>query len=156
MIRGYFQNQQANADAFKDGWLHTGDIAYCAASSKKWYIVDRKKELIKVRGFQVAPLELESVLLSHPRIVDAAVIGVYSNGVYGEEVPRAYVVERSGVPGPKLTAAEVKSYVGSRLAKYKSLDGGIVFLNAIPKNTTGKVVKKLLREQAEKEMSSKL
>ncbi|TVY85924.1 Acyl-CoA ligase, partial [Lachnellula willkommii] len=76
IIRGYFENPKANAESFDaDGFFKTGDIVYCDSQTKKWYVVDRKKELIKVRGFQVAPPELEGVLLGHAQIVDAAVIG---------------------------------------------------------------------------------
>ncbi len=74
---GYFENEKANAESFdSEGFFKTGDIVYCDKKTKKWYVVDRKKELIKVRAFQVAPPELEAVLLSHPHIVDAAVIGI--------------------------------------------------------------------------------
>jgi acyl-CoA synthetase (AMP-forming)/AMP-acid ligase II len=156
VIPGYFENPKANAEAFKNGWFYTGDIAYCDSKSKKWYIVDRKKELIKVRGFQVAPPELEAVLLGHPQIVDTAVIGVYPKGVDGGEVPRAYVVRRQGPEGAKLTAEDVKRYLEPRLAKYKALDGGVVFLDAIPKTASGKILKRTLRDQAKQEMNSKL
>ncbi|KKK23901.1 hypothetical protein P175DRAFT_0431406 [Aspergillus ochraceoroseus IBT 24754] len=116
---------------------------------KKWYIVDRKKELIKVRGFQVVPPELEAVLLSHPQIVDAAVIGV--RGVLPEsELPRAYVVRRPG-SGANLTEDEVKNHLGERLAKYKALTGGVRVLAVIPKNASGKILKTLLREESQKE-----
>jgi acyl-CoA synthetase (AMP-forming)/AMP-acid ligase II len=72
-----FKRPKANVSAFdEDGWFKSGDIGYCDKESKLWYIVDRKKELIKVRGFQVAPPELEAVLLSHPESEDAAVVGV--------------------------------------------------------------------------------
>lgn len=75
VISGYFENEAANAELFDaDRWLKTGDIAYFEEGSRKLYIVDRKKEMIKVRGFQVAPPELEAVLLSHRQIVDAAVV----------------------------------------------------------------------------------
>jgi acyl-CoA synthetase (AMP-forming)/AMP-acid ligase II len=129
---------------------------FCASDSKKWYIVDRKKELIKVRGFQVAPAELEAVLLGHPQIIDAAVIGVYPSGVDGGELPRGYVVRRPGAEGAKLTADEVKRYSGTRLARYKALEGGVVFVDAIPKNASGKIMKTTLREQAKREMGSRL
>jgi acyl-CoA synthetase (AMP-forming)/AMP-acid ligase II len=95
VFSGYLKDPKANASAFdQDGWFKSGDSGYCDKESKLWYIVDRKKELIKVRGFQVAPPELGAVLLSHPEIEDAAVIGVeYEND--GTELPRSYVVRRS-------------------------------------------------------------
>ena len=153
---GYFENPKANGEAFRNGWFHTGDIAYCDSKSKKWYIVDRKKEMIKVRGFQVAPPELEAVLLGHPQIIDAAIIGVYPKGVEGGEAPRAYVIRRPGPEGAKLTAEDVKRYLEPRLAKYKALDGGVVFVDAIPKTASGKILKRTLRDQAKQEMNSKL
>jgi hypothetical protein len=99
--------------------------------------VDRKKELITVRGFQVAPPELEGLLLGHPDIVDAAVIGVPSGG--DSDLPRAYVVRVSGSNTKVLTEEVVKEWVGSRLARYKRLEGGVEFVDAIPKNASGKV-----------------
>ncbi|KAL4736081.1 hypothetical protein BDV11DRAFT_211572 [Aspergillus similis] len=153
---GYLNNPAANAESFdEDGWFHTGDIAYCDAESRKWYIVDRKKELIKVRGFQVAPPELEAVLLSHPLIVDAAVIGIKDKRDYGSELVRAYVVRRPG-KGEGLTEDEVKKYLGQRLAKYKALTGGVRFVESIQKTASGKILKRLLREEAERESKAKL
>ncbi|KAE8353424.1 hypothetical protein BDV28DRAFT_164950 [Aspergillus coremiiformis] len=148
---GYFNNPEANASSFDpDGWLRTGDIAYCDEHTMKWYIVDRKKELIKVRAFQVAPPELEAVLLSHPFIVDVAVIGL--RGVLPDsELPRAYVVRRPGA-GDRLTEKEVQEYLGERLAKYKALTGGVKFVDAIPKTPSGKILKQILREEAQKDV----
>jgi acyl-CoA synthetase (AMP-forming)/AMP-acid ligase II len=155
VIPGYFENDAANAQAFdSEGYLKTGDVGYCDEKTKKWYIIDRKKELIKVRGFQVVPPELEGVLLLHPQIVDAAVIGV--KGVQGRppevECPRAYVVRRPGPVGAKLTAEEVKQWCGTRLAKYKELTGGVVFVDTIPKNASGKILKRILRDMAKEEL----
>ncbi|RAL63247.1 hypothetical protein DID88_004325 [Monilinia fructigena] len=99
--------------------------------------LDRKKELIKVRGFQVAPSEIESVLLSHPLIVDAAVIGVRSSAGDGE-MPRAYVVKRLVEESMNLTEEDVKEWCGKRLANYKKLTGGVGFVKAIPKNASGR------------------
>lgn len=124
--------QEATAKSWDhEGFFHTGDVAYCARDSGKWYIVDRKKELIKVRGFQVAPPELEAVLLSHPQIVDAAVIGVEPYEGDDSEYPRAYLVRRDSQEAKKLDAEAVKSFMAERLAKYKRLDGGVVFVNEI-------------------------
>lgn len=150
---GYFNNSAANKESFdEDGWFHTGDIGYCARETGKWYIVDREKELIKVRGFQVAPLELEAVLISHPLIVDAAVIGI-KHLFPGTELPQAYVVRRPR-DGDRLTAENVKSYLVQRLASYKALTGGVRFVDAIPKNASGKILKRLLREQSQKEVEA--
>lgn len=109
-----------------------------------------------MRAFQVTPPELEGVLLDHPFIVDAAVIGVPDATREGSELPRAYLVRRPGSDGDKLSAAEVHKYMRERLASYKMLEGGIVFVEAIPKNASGKILKRILREQAKKEMGAKL
>lgn len=152
LTAGYFENPKANAESFdSEGFFKTGDIVYCDAASKKWYIVDRKKELIKVRGFQVAPPELESVLLSHPLIVDAAVIGIKDAADRNTEHPRAYVVKRPVPESKSLDEKMVREYCGSKLAKFKNLTGGVRFMEAIPKNASGKILKKNLREWAEKE-----
>ena len=154
MTPGYYKNPEANAVSFdSEGWFKTGDIAYCDEKTRKWYIVDRKKELIKVRGFQVAPPELEAVLLSHPQIIDAAVIGVTFPGA-DTEFPRAYVVRRPGEKGVQLTESEIKQYVLERLARYKALTGGVKFVGSIAKNPSGKILKRVLREDAKKEIEA--
>ncbi|PYH81200.1 AMP-binding enzyme [Aspergillus uvarum CBS 121591] len=138
---GYFDNPAANESAFDaDSWLKTGDVAICDGATRKWYIVDRKKELIKVRGFQVAPSELEGVLLSHPAVVDAAVVGV-RDPLYGIERPRAFVVAK---PGELLRIDEVRRYAAERLAKYKEISGGVRFLDVIPRNASGKILRRVL------------
>jgi len=121
---------------------------YCDSKTKKWYIVDRKKELIKVRGFQVAPAEIEGVLLSNPRILDAAVIGVRNQDEPDVEMPKAYVVRKPGADGAELTEEMVKSFCRERLAKYKELSGGVTFVDSIPRNATGKALKRILRDMA--------
>lgn len=150
VIQGYLDNPEANArDWDEDGYFHSGDIVYCDGKSKLWYVVDRKKELIKVRGFQVAPNEIEGVLLSHPKVKDAAVIGIPDSQT-GSELPRAYVVVGKEAGG-SLTEEEVKSWVRERLARYKELSGGVSFVESIPKTLSGKILKRVLRDQAKKE-----
>lgn len=103
----------------------------------------------------MAPPELEGVLLDHPDIVDAAVIGVPDpSNREGSEAPRAYLVRRGGSEKP--TEQEVDKYMKERLAGYKQLIGGIVFQKEIPKTPSGKILKRILREQAAKEMGAKL
>ena len=103
-----------------------------------------------MRGFQVAPPELEAVLLMHPEIVDAAVIGVVRDDA---ELPRAYVVRRpESAAAEDLTEEMVKEYSAGKLAKYKRLEGGVSFVDAIPRNASGKILKMLLRERAKKEL----
>lgn len=108
------------------------------------------QELIKVRGFQVSPSELEAVLLQHPKIEDAGVIGVPATKSLDGELPRAYIVRR---PDVKLENDEVKRYMAERLAKYKTLDGGVLFVDVLPKTASGKKLKRVLREQAKREMA---
>jgi acyl-CoA synthetase (AMP-forming)/AMP-acid ligase II len=160
IVKGYFNNPEANRLAWDgDGYFHTGDVALRRKENGLWYIVDRKKELIKVRGFQVAPAELEGVLLSHPQISDAAVIGIPAGGAkanagdQGTELPRAYIVLKSG---SQMKEAEVQAYMKERLAGYKQLVGGVKFVDAIPKNASGKILKKDLKAMAKAEVSAKL
>ena len=128
---------------------------YCSGSTKKWYIVDRKKELIKIRGFQVAPGEIEAVLLSHPQVLDAAVIGIRKPSEPDEnEHPRAYVVRRPGPEGDAVNEELLKSYCSSRLAKFKEITGGIQFIDVMPRNPTGKILKRVLRDMAKTELSA--
>ncbi|EME84232.1 uncharacterized protein MYCFIDRAFT_152492 [Pseudocercospora fijiensis CIRAD86] len=152
IIDGYFENQKANEDSWdEDGFYKTGDIVYCDGKTKKWYIVDRKKELIKVRGFQVAPPEVEGVLLSHPDIIDVAVIGLPAPANSDAERPRAYVVR---APGSQITEDDVHKLVAERLAAYKKLTGGVKFVQEVPKSASGKILKRVLREEAQKELAS--
>jgi 4-coumarate--CoA ligase len=96
----------------------------------------------------VAPPELEAVLLGHPSIIDCAVIGLKGPPNSDAELPRAYIVRRQGT---SITEAEVKALIGERLAKYKQLTGGVKFLDEIPKSASGKILKRVLREEAEEE-----
>ncbi|CAG9978349.1 unnamed protein product [Clonostachys byssicola] len=144
---GYWENSKATEEAFtKCGeWFKTGDIGL--RRNNKFYIVDRKKELIKYKGLQVAPAELEALLLTHPLIVDAAVIGIPVPGEDGNEVPRAYIV----ADPTKVSGGDVQAFVKRELASYKQLRGGVVYLNAIPKSPTGKILRRELRELVKKE-----
>jgi acyl-CoA synthetase (AMP-forming)/AMP-acid ligase II len=114
---------------------------------------DLAKELIKVRGFQVAPPELEAVLLEEKdKIIDCAVIGLKFKPNSDSESPRAYIVRR---PGTNITEEEVKKLISDRLASYKQLTGGVVFLDEIPKSPSGKILKRILRDQAQGEIDAK-
>lgn len=139
------------SDFDADGYLRTGDILYRDRTSGLWYVVDRKKEMIKVRGFQVAPKELEGVLLELAGIADAAVIGV--KGAGGDERPKAYVVKNDGV---EVKEGDVEKWIEGKLARYKWLSGGVQFVESIPKSPSGKILKRVLREGVEKERESKL
>ncbi|KAL1611795.1 hypothetical protein SLS60_000015 [Paraconiothyrium brasiliense] len=140
VIRGYV-GVPRERDFDAEGYFRTGDIVFGEERSRKWYVVDRKKELIKVRGFQVAPAEIEGVLLQHPHILDAAVVGVPSPET-GSEMPRAYVIRKVG--SEELTEREVEAWVEERLARYKRLEGGVRFLGVgeIPKTASGKIKKR--------------
>ena len=151
MMLGYLDNPEATASAIdSDGWLKSGDVAY--RRQGLWYIIDRKKDILKVRGWQVAPSELDAILLTHPQIAAAAVIGAPVPDGTGE-VPRAYVVRKPSTAAsdaddaqPPVQEDEVKAFLAKRLAKYKALDGGVQFIDEIPKNASGKLMKFKLRE----------
>ena len=154
IMKGYLRNPKATAETVdSEGWLHTGDIAIRSVetgSKERYWIVDRRKELIKVKGNQVAPAELEALLLDHKGIADACVIGVPD--AQSGEVPRAYVV----VSQTDLTPEHIYEWMTSRVAKFKLPRGGIVLTDAIPKSPSGKLLRRELRERAKKELSSKL
>jgi acyl-CoA synthetase (AMP-forming)/AMP-acid ligase II len=136
---GYLNNPEATAGVLEpDGFLHTGDIATANAQGLVT-IIDRLKELIKYKGYQVAPAVLESVLLTHPKIADAAVIGV--NDDDGQEIPQAFVVP---LPDTELSAQEVIDFVAERVAPHEKVRR-VVFIAAIPKSTAGKILRKDLR-----------
>jgi acyl-CoA synthetase (AMP-forming)/AMP-acid ligase II len=154
VISRYLNNPTATAASFdSEGYYKTGDVMYCSSAGRKWYVVDRRKELIKVRAFQVAPAEIEGVLLSHSSISDAAVIGVPSGIDADVEHPRAYVVRSPAAA--MLTENEVIDYCKERLAKYKELTGGVRFLDALPRNATGKLLKRELKAMVEVENKSR-
>uniref|UniRef100_A0A1I8A4K2 AMP-binding domain-containing protein n=1 Tax=Steinernema glaseri TaxID=37863 RepID=A0A1I8A4K2_9BILA len=139
---GYLNRPQATAEVIDDsGWLRTGDIGYVDKSGFL-FIVDRLKELIKVKGLQVPPAELEDVLLAHPMIKDAAVIGI-PHDKDGEQ-PMAFVVRAT----ESLCEEDVKKFVAERLARYKHLTGGVQFLSQIPKSPSGKILRRFLRDEA--------
>ncbi len=141
-MKGYLNRPDATTDTIdSDGWLHTGDVA-TVDDDGEWFIVDRVKELIKYKGYQVAPAELEAELLTSPAIADAAVIGV---NLDGEEVPKAYVVR--AVEAPDLTSDDVMTYIADRVASYKRIRI-VEFIEAIPKSPSGKILRKDLRARA--------
>ncbi|MGP3922671.1 4-coumarate--CoA ligase family protein [Streptomyces sp. 8N616] len=141
VMKGYLGRPDAtDAMIDADGWLHTGDVGRVDADG--WlFVVDRVKELIKYKGYQVAPADLEAVLLTHERIADAAVIGVVDGD--GNEVPKAYVVPQQGAA---LTDAEVMAYVAERVAPYKKVRR-VEFLDAVPRAASGKILRRELRDR---------
>ncbi|RAL07176.1 acyl--CoA ligase [Aspergillus homomorphus CBS 101889] len=146
IMKGYWKNPGATKEAkTEDGWLKTGDIAF-VNDQGLFHVVDRKKELIKVKGNQVAPAELEAILLDHPAVADAAVIGVPLND---DERPRAYIVLNSGQTATK---KDILSFMDGKVSPFKRITGGVVFIDAIPKNPSGKILRKMLRERANAEI----
>jgi acyl-CoA synthetase (AMP-forming)/AMP-acid ligase II len=139
IMLGYLNNPQATAECLtSDGWFHTGDVGYYN-NQGNFTITDRLKELIKVKGFQVAPAELEDLLVMHPRIVDAAVIGV-PHERFGE-APKAFVVKGD----PSLDEREVMKHVEEKAAEHKWLLGGVEFVKEIPKSPSGKILRRTLK-----------
>ncbi|XP_012216914.1 luciferin 4-monooxygenase-like [Linepithema humile] len=141
----YWDNPEATRQTIdQDGWLHTGDVGYY--DDKGWlHVVDRLKELIKYKGYQVSPSEIETVLLSHPAVKDAAVTGKPDER--SGEIPAAFVTRQ---PGATITAEDLHEFVKQKLSPQKWLRGGIHFVNAIPKNPTGKILRRELRTMISK------
>jgi acyl-CoA synthetase (AMP-forming)/AMP-acid ligase II len=137
---GYLNDPEATAATLDDeDWLHTGDVATVDAEGN-FTIVDRVKELIKYKGYQVPPAELEALLLTHDKIADAAVIGV--KDAEGEEVPKAFIVRQAA--GADLTEDDVMGFVAERIAPHKKVRV-VEFIDAIPKSASGKILRKDLR-----------
>lgn len=144
VMKGYLGRPDATAAMIDaDGWLHTGDIG--RVDEDGWlFVVDRVKELIKYKGYQVAPAELEALLLGHASIADAAVIGVYDAD--GNEVPKAFLVRRPTVAPVDLTADDVMAYVTERVAPYKKIRQ-VEFIDAVPRAVSGKILRRELRDR---------
>lgn len=142
VMKGYYNMPEETAVTIQDGWLYTGDLAR-KDEEDYFYIVDRKKDMIIVGGYNVYPREVEEVLYSHPNIVEAAVIGL-PDPDFGEAVC-AYVV----VKDDSVTVEELKQYCTEHIAKYK-VPKVIEIIDELPKNTTGKILRRSLKEQAAK------
>jgi len=138
VMLGYLNQPDATrATLDEDGWLHTGDIGH-ADEDGHFFIVDRLKELIKYKGMQVPPAELESVLLSHPAVADAAVVAQKDDDA--GEIPRAFVVLKAPA-----TAEDLMAFVAARVAPYKKIRR-VEFIAAIPKSPSGKILRRVLRD----------
>ncbi|XWS34549.1 hypothetical protein CRYUN_Cryun21dG0048300 [Craigia yunnanensis] len=141
VMQGYYENkEETDRTIDKNGWLHTGDIAYIDDDGDI-FIVDRIKELIKYKGFQVAPAELEAILLSHPLVEDAAVVPLPDEEA--GEIPAACVVMN---PNAKENETDIMDYVASNVAHYKKLRV-LQFVDTIPKSPSGKIMRRLLKER---------
>lgn len=157
VVLGYLNNDKANKETFiedtdgKGRWMRTGDEAVIRKAPSGYehvFIVDRIKELIKVKGLQVAPAELEAHLLSHPAVADCAVIPVPDDAA--GEVPKAFVVKSGSVgleENDRMVARDICKHVESHKARHKWLKGGVEFLDVIPKSPSGKILRRLLRDK---------
>ncbi|OKJ99534.1 AMP-dependent synthetase [Streptomyces sp. CB03234] len=142
VMKGYLGRPDATAAMIDaEGWVHTGDIGRVDADG--WlFVVDRVKELIKYKGFQVAPAELEALLLTHDGVADAAVIGAYDED--GNEVPKAYVVRQPDAG--ELTADDIIAFVAGKVAPYKKIRR-VEFIDGVPRAASGKILRRELRER---------
>jgi long-chain acyl-CoA synthetase len=141
VMQGYWKAPEATAEALRDGWLYTGDIGW---RDEEGYvtITDRKKELIKYKGFSIAPAQLEALLLEHPAVADAAVIA--KPDAEAGEVPKAFVVLRVGYE--HLKADELIAWANGKLATYKNVRE-VEYIDVIPRNPSGKILRRILKEQ---------
>jgi long-chain acyl-CoA synthetase len=141
VMQGYWQAPEATAAALRNGWLYTGDIGW---RDEEGYvtITDRKKELIKYKGFSIAPAQLEALLLEHPAVADVAVIAKASEEA--GEVPKAFVVRRPGYEN--VSADDLMTWANGKLATYKNVRE-IAFIDAIPRNPSGKILRRVLKER---------
>ncbi|XP_015175777.1 PREDICTED: 4-coumarate--CoA ligase 1-like [Polistes dominula] len=143
IMLGYYNNPKATNETIdKDGWLHTGDVAYYTETGDL-YVIDRLKELIKYKGYQVSPVEIEVLLLSHPAVKDVAVAGKPDE--FAGELPTAFIAKQ---PNSNVNPQEIIDFVKNQLSPQKWLRGGVHFLESIPRNSTGKVMRRELRNLA--------
>jgi len=140
IMQGYWKAPAETANALRDGWLYTGDIGHVDEEGYT-YIVDRKKEMIKYKGFGIAPAELESLLMEHPAVLDSAVIGIPDDEA--GELPKGYVVIRKGFED--VTAEDILTFANGKLAGYKKVHM-IEFIPAIPKVASGKILRRELKD----------
>ncbi|XP_042884112.1 4-coumarate--CoA ligase-like [Penaeus japonicus] len=139
MMAGYHNNPSATAETIdEEGWLHTGDVGHYDLDGF-FKIVDRTKELIKVKGLQVSPSELENTILQHPDVADVGVVGVPHDRM--GEAPRAYIV-----PKKSIKEQDIHRFLEPRLAPHKRLAGGVVFVSELPKSATGKLLRRELKK----------
>ncbi|CAG8540944.1 105_t:CDS:10 [Paraglomus occultum] len=151
IMKGYWNNKEATDACFdSEGFFHSGDIAIVASIDEdgNFFIVDRLKELIKYKGFQVAPAELEALLLTHKSVVDAAVIGVWSHSE-ATEYPIAYIQVKPGVKQTDELKKDIQKYVADNAAPHKRLRGGVVFVEQVPKSASGKILRRLLKAKSQ-------
>lgn len=147
VFKGYLNNPEGTAHALTpDGYFKTGDVGH-QDKNGNFYITDRIKELIKYKGFQVAPAELEGILISHPHVNDVAVIAIYDEE-QATEIPRAYIVPTDGLGKGEKEASEIIEWLSKKTAPHKKLRGGVKFMDEIPKSASGKILRRLLKAKA--------
>ena len=150
IFKGYHNNPQGTKNALTDdGYFKTGDVGH-QDKDGNFYITDRVKELIKYKGFQVPPAELEGLLISHPLIDDVAVVGVYDKN-QATEVPRAYITLKPMVEHSPKTAEDITLWLHAKIANHKKLRGGVRFIDEVPKSASGKILRRLLKSKAQDE-----
>lgn len=153
VMLGYLNDNEKTKECISDeGWLRSGDQAYYDEDGY-FYITDRIKELIKVRGFQVAPAELEELLLTNEHVQDVAVVQVPDSA--SGELPRAYVVLKPSADPHEVTEDYLKEWVAGRVSPYKRISGGVVFIEQIPKSASGKILRRVLRDHVKREFENK-
>lgn len=144
VFKGYLNNSTATSEAITDeGYFRTGDVGF-EDRDGNMFITDRIKELIKYKGFQIAPAELDGIIASHPKVKDVAVIGTYIDAI-ASEVPLGYVVPMPNVNTDEATAREIVNWLATQVAKTKHLRGGIVWIDEIPKSPSGKILRRILK-----------
>ncbi|KAM3414942.1 hypothetical protein BST61_g10082 [Cercospora zeina] len=150
VFKGYLNNVEGTRNALtEDGYFRTGDVGY-QDQNGNFYITDRVKELIKYKGFQVPPAELEGYLVAHEKIDDVAVLGVFKEE-QATEVPVAYVVLKQGVVASPSVEKEIVDWLNAKVASHKKLRGGIKFTNEIPKSVSGKILRRMLKIKYQEE-----
>ncbi|KJR88487.1 uncharacterized protein SPSK_08005 [Sporothrix schenckii 1099-18] len=158
VFMGYKKNPAANAEAFpfNDGWLRTGDVGRIDADGYVW-LTDRKKDLIKYKGNQVTPAELENVLHSHPLVTEAGVCGAW-DAVQETEVPVGYVNFKPtvSVADRPRVLQDVLAFANSKVARTKKLRGGLFYLETFPRNATGKLMRRSLPARLQATRNAKL
>ena len=140
VMKEYWGNPEKTAEALKDGWLHTGDIARMDEEGY-FYIVDRKKDMVIAGGYNIYPRDIDEVLYQHPKVLDAIAVGIPHD--YRGETVKAFIVLK---PGETATAEEIVDFCKERLAIYK-VPKEVEFRNELPKSAIGKVLRKILRDE---------
>ncbi|KAI8991727.1 hypothetical protein BDF20DRAFT_846126 [Mycotypha africana] len=154
IMKGYYNNEKANAETFMaDGWMRTGDVGKFDSKTGEFFILDRIKELIKYKGYQVAPAELEAILMGLEIVADCCVVGWYDDN-QATELPRAYIVLQPSVSKDEHTVKQIDEHVSKNVTNYKKLRGGIKFVDAIPKSPSGKILRRQVKDWVKKEQAA--